>query len=96
MSFYQQTFYKVFDFTILSFRKRFKQADYKIYLSLENLLLKAVKREDFTNELHIPTKFYDEDFYTERLQLHLKIFSEDCAELPTKDLKSILEHLKKF
>ena len=52
--------------------------------------VKTVKREDFTNELQIAAKFYDQDFNAVSLQL--RWLFKNCAELPTKDLKSILEH----
>ena len=66
------------------------------YVSLENLLLKAANNEDISKYQKVVTEFYDTDFDAQRLQVHLEIFGEDCTKLITKDLRSIIEHLRDF
>ena len=95
-SHYWQIYYKALDFIISAIQKRFEKADYQIYVSLENLLLKAANKEDFSEEQKVVTEFYDTDFDAQRLKVHLKIFAEYCTLLITKDLGSIIEHLRFF
>ena len=60
------------------------------------MLLKAANKEDFSEEQKVVTEFYDTDFDAQSLKVHLKIFGEDCTKLITKDLGSIIEHLRAF
>ena len=46
-----------------------------MYWNLENLLLKSVKKFDFTEELKIVCSFYGRDFNKEQLQLQLSILA---------------------
>ena len=62
-----------------------------MYINLENLLLKAANKEDFSEDQKLVTAFYDTDFDARRLKVHLEIFGEDCTKLNTKDLRSIIE-----
>ena len=49
--FYCHIYYKALDVIVESIRDRFAQPGYRVYQCLENLLLKAAKQEDFTEEL---------------------------------------------
>ena len=95
-SHYRQIYYEALDFVISAIQKRFEKPDYQIYVSLENLLLKAANKEDFSEEQKVVTEFYDTDFDAQSLKVHLKIFGKDCTKLITKDLGSIIEHLRAF
>ena len=49
--FYCRIYYEALDLIVESIRDRFDQPGYRVYQCLENLLLKAAKQEDFTEEL---------------------------------------------
>ena len=93
---YRQIYYEALDFLTRAIQKRFEKPDYQIYVNLENLLLKAANKEDFSEEKNLVTAFYDTDFDAQRLKVHLEIFGEDYTKLITKDLRSIMEHLRDF
>ena len=81
-----QIYYEALDFVISAIQKRFEKPDYQIYVSFENLLLKAANKEEFSEAQKVVTEFYDTDFDAQRLKVHLEIFGEDCTKLITKDL----------
>ena len=79
-SHYRQIYYETLDFVTSAIQKRFEKPDYQIYVNLENLLLKAANKEDFSEEQKLVTAFYDTDFDTQRLKVHVEILGEDCTK----------------
>ena len=60
-------------FQMTTFNYLFDQPGYAIYSSLESLLLKAARKEDFSTELDTAVQFYGEDFNPSLLKLHLEM-----------------------
>lgn len=68
---YRQIFYEAMDLAISSIRERFNQPAFKVYASLENLLLKAAKGEDIEVEMKDLQAKYEEDVNISRLDAQL-------------------------
>ena len=47
---YRQIYFEAVDLIVQSITKRFNQPGYKVYLQLENLLIKAAKKENYDSE----------------------------------------------
>ena len=60
---------------------RFDQYDFKTYIKLENLLLKATKGSDFDSEYNDVMALYDSDFDGIRFHVQLETLSEYCKEI---------------
>ena len=73
-SLYRQLYYEAIDLTVNTIQDRFDQPGYRIYNSLETLLLRACKQEDFEDILQKVCKFYKDDFDQEILHTHLQTF----------------------
>ena len=70
---YRRIYYEALDLVVNCITSRFEQPGYKLYCNLENLLLKSVKKCDYTEELESVCSFYGSDFNKEQLQLQLAI-----------------------
>ena len=66
----------------------------KIYCRLRNLLLKAIKKEDFSDELDFVTRFYRDDFYCEMLCIQLHVLAANFPPYENSDIHSIIMFLK--
>ena len=75
-------------------RSWFDQLGYRIYCSLQNLLLKATKGEDYTAEIKFVLQFYGSDFDGALLSTQLELFipsiseDDDCDQLTLLDIKT--------
>ena len=72
-SLYKQQYYEALDIIVVCIESRFNQPGYRIYRSLESLLMKACKKEDMESDLEAVCEFYRDDFNKELL----------CAQLQT-------------
>ena len=63
----------------LTIRDRFHQHDYFIYVSLEQLLLKASSNEDYSDELGDVCEFFGCDFKRSQLETQLQVLG--CMEI---------------
>ena len=88
---YRQQYFECLDLVISAVRERFDQPGYAVLLNLESLLLKAVKKEEYSEELHFVLKHYHDDFAdASRLETQLELlgvmFSSTTEKLnPTLD-----------
>ena len=78
---YRQQYYEVLDFVISSITARFDQPGFKLYRDLQELLLKALRGEDWEDLLVAVTNFYGEDLHVDQLRLHINIL---CTTLPAR------------
>ena len=60
-AFYRQLFFEAFDLVIGCIKQRFDQPDFKIYVDLQESLLKSIKGESWENNLHSVCQFYNQD-----------------------------------
>ena len=72
---YQQIFYEALDQTVSSIKSQFDQSGYWVYCKLEDLLVKAAKREDYSEELDFVIAFHrEDDFASDWLKMQLEVF----------------------
>ena len=87
------------DLVINFIRECFNQSGYRIYCNLENLLLKAARKDDYSAELQFVLDYYGDDFDCSLFETHLKLFTisinttEDNNQLTLPDLKSHISSL---
>jgi len=80
-------YYKAIDKVAIDYH--FMQEDFSIYRKLEQLLLQATKKEDYTNTMKDVVEFYKGDFNSSELETQLEAFS--CMNIQ-KNGDSILFH----
>lgn len=95
---FRKQYYEALDFVISAVNDRFDQPGYRIYVQLETLLLKAVKKEEFEECFNTVTKFYSSDFNPSQLRLHLDIlsanFPDDCrASATVLDIRNHIQSM---
>ena len=76
---YRQLYYQALDLITLSINDRFNQPGYKIYQQLEDLLLKAIHKEDFESSLSVVSSFYSSDINQDQLRLHLTVLASNFS-----------------
>ena len=69
--FFRNIYFKLYDQTVNGIKEKFNQPDYHIYVNLQELIVKASNKEDFSKELETVTDFYDSDF--ERFNLESQL-----------------------
>ena len=55
--FFRNIYFEVYDQTVNGIKERFNQTDYRIYVNLQELILKAFSKEDFSKELEAVKEF---------------------------------------
>ena len=73
--YYRQIYFEALDLVTNSISDRFNQRGYQIYSQVEQLLLKAARKEPFDEEFSSVVKFYGSDFDAGILKVHLEILS---------------------
>ena len=73
-AYFRQIFYESMDMIIGCIQNRFNQPGYVLYSSLETLLTKAAKQEEFEADLHKVCSFYKDDLDEGILNAQLKTF----------------------
>ena len=69
---YRLKYFEALDLAITRIQERFNQPGYDMYKNLESLLLKAVKQEDYSNEIQEVLSFYGDDFQEMDLNTQLQ------------------------
>ena len=73
---FRNIYFKVYDQTLNGINERVNQPDYRIYVNLQELILKAFNKEDFSKELEAVTDFYDSDFERFNLESQLQLLHQ--------------------
>ena len=86
------------DLIISSINDRFDQPGYRIYCQLEDLILKAIQKEDFEDCLTAVTSFSHSDINTTQLHLHLLVLASnfpdnDRATASVMDIKKYIQKM---
>ena len=93
--YYCQEYFEVFDVIYSTIRNRFRQPEYQLYLNLEQLLLKTIRKENYSSEFDIVTKFYESDLNVHALEMQLQIFATNFTmEGKNTSIKDILKCLR--
>ena len=72
---YRQKYYDAYDFVINAIQDRFDQKDFKVYKSIQDLLLKSIKKEDFDGEFHVVVEIYRDDVNDYLLKTRLSLLA---------------------
>ena len=70
---YRVKFFEALDLVINCIEDPFNQKDYNMYATCEQLLIKAVKKEDFFDEISEFTDFYNDDFNAHMIKIQLQL-----------------------
>ena len=77
----RKIYYEALGCIINAIEDRFDQEDFKTYIKLENLLLKAAKESDFDSEYNDVMVLHDSNFDEIRFHVQLETLSEFCKEI---------------
>ena len=72
---YRQAYFEVLDIIFSTIEDRFRQSGYQLYSNLEQLLLKAVRKENYSSEFDFVTKCYESDLNVHALEMQLQILA---------------------
>ena len=90
---YKHMYFEALDFIVFSIKGRFDQPGYKMYSNFEGVLVKAVRNDNYDEELQCIVDFYKGDFNRDQLSMQLGILSSNISSDSAQDLKSILKYL---
>ena len=76
---YKQIYFEAIDFATTAVTSRFDQKDFKVYMNLQELLLKATAKELYDAELTEVLKVYGEDLDTYQLEGQLSLLPQVAA-----------------
>ncbi|XP_065893694.1 zinc finger MYM-type protein 1-like, partial [Dysidea avara] len=91
---YKRIYYEALDLIIVSITDCFDQPRYALYSNLEQLLLKAVKHEDY-EELKSVSGLYQADLHTEDLKAQLLALPSQISNPNFSDILNYLQRLDK-
>ena len=94
--FYRQTYYEALDLIVQSISDRFNQPGYKTYCCLEALILKAIKKEDFSEELDTILDVYGSDLNASNLKQQLEILRANVESETITDIADVKKHLQQM
>ena len=93
--YYRPIFYEALDLIVNSIKERFNQQGYRVYVKLEELLIKAANKKEYEEEFKFIAEFNMGDFDEGLLATQLGVLS---SNLPSNsslyDLVSVLDYLK--
>lgn len=93
--YFRQFYFEALDLIISCINNRFDQQGFRVYRKVQDLLLKAVKNEDYSTELDFVTGFYGSDFQPEVLKTQLTVLSSNFTQSnPT--LSDVIKFFKAF
>ena len=78
---YRKYYYEALDHVINCIKERFNQEDFQKYAMLQEVLLKAARRQPFNVELEEVMTFHQSDFDLSLMKTLLKLFEEDIPEI---------------
>ena len=90
ISYYKKIYYEALDCITNAITDRFDYQDFKAYIKLQNLLIKA-DGDDFHTDYDNILSIYSKDFEDNRFQVQLETLSEYCKELGTISFYKISE-----
>ena len=93
--YYRQAYFEVLDVICSTIEDRFRQPGCQLFSNLEQLLLKAVCKENYSSEFDFVTKFYGPDLNVHALEMQLQIFATNfIMEGKKTSIKDILKYLR--
>ena len=93
---YRRMYFEALDLVVCGIKGRFDQSGYKVYSNLEGMLVKAVRNDNYDEELQYIVDFYKGDFNHDQLSMQLGVLSSNISSDSAQDLKSISKYLQKL
>ena len=92
---YRRIYFEGLDLLVQAIADRFDQPGYRTYLCLQELMLKAVKKEEFSNELTTVCHLYGSDLHAANLKMQLEMLSDHISgnNIDIFDVKKYLQDL---
>ena len=92
--YYRQAYFEVLNVICSTTEDRFRQPGYRLYWNLKQLLLKAVRKENYSSEFYFVTKFHESDLNVHASEMQLQIFATNFTmEGKNTSIKDILKYL---
>ena len=83
------TYYETIDLVVGYIQNHFDQPGYRIYRTLESLLLKVCKQDDVADDLEARLSFYKDGFDHELLPVQLQTFGTHFRQAQGNNVLSI-------
>ena len=77
-TYYRVAYFEGLDLVIASIQERFDQPGFKMYRNLQELVLKAAKKECYDEEYNFVVNFYGDDFISTLLKSQLEVLSNSA------------------
>ena len=90
---YRRIYYETLDLIVESINERFDQPGYGLYSNLEQLLLKAVRHDNYDEELTSVSNLYEHDLHIEDLKFQLATLSVQLSD-SHPSLSDILKYIQ--
>ena len=93
--YYRQAYFEVLDVICSTIEDRFRQPGYQLWSNLEQLLLKTIRKENYSSEFDFVTNLYESDLNVHALEMQLQIFATNFTmEGKNTIIKDILKYLR--
>ena len=90
---YRRIYFEALDLLVQAIEDRFDQPGYRMYSCLETLLTKAVRKDDFSDEIRKVLEVYEDD--SSNLSTHLNILGSTIPE-GESSISEIISYLQKL
>ena len=88
-AYFRQSYYEAIDLVVGCTENHFDQPGYRIYRTLESLLLKVCKQDDIADDLEAILSFYEDDLDNELLPVQLETFGMYFQQTQGDNVSSI-------
>ena len=78
--YYRRIYFEGLDLIVQAISDRFDQPGYHTYRHLQELIFKAIRREDFKSELEFISNFYGSDLNTVNLEMQLNMLGNTISD----------------
>ena len=92
--YYKRIYFEALDLVINGIKNRFDQPGYRAFCNVEDLLIKAVKKNSCDEEFKFVMEFYKDDFDETGLKLHLDILASNFPSDSEVSLESLMTYLR--
>ena len=92
---YRRVYYEAIDLLLQAIGDRFDQDGYKIYSVIESLFLKAIRKEDYSEELTKMAEVYGNDLNIPNLQTQLFVLASNVPQ-DVHDVHTLKKHLQRL
>ena len=83
-SYYRQIYYEALDYVVQAVTDRFDQPGYRVYQSLQELILRACKGETYDEHLEATLTTYKDDLSRHELEAQLPLLKPLCEDIVKK------------